>query len=123
MRRTIALALTMLFCWTPIAPFFAPDAEANLPACCRRHGQHHCTMRALERSGGKQGGFSSLSENCPCAPAGACAIHSQTFTPEPQEPLHAKTVFRPLRAPQIQSLFRLAALRSHPKRGPPTFLA
>jgi hypothetical protein len=123
MRRTIALALTMLFCWTPIAPFFAPDAEANLPACCRRHGKHHCMMRAMERLGGRPSGVASVSENCPCPPTGACAIHAQIYKPESQETFPARVGVDPLRAPQIQSLFRLAAQRSHPKRGPPTSLA
>jgi hypothetical protein len=32
MRRVIAISLMMLFSWTLIAPFFASDADANLPS-------------------------------------------------------------------------------------------
>ena len=62
MRRTIALALMMAFSWTLIAPIFGPDADANLPPCCRRHGKHHCMMRMMERFGGNQTGFTSVRE-------------------------------------------------------------
>jgi hypothetical protein len=45
MRRAITISLMMLSSWTLIAPPFAPDADANLSACCRRNGTHHCMMR------------------------------------------------------------------------------
>jgi hypothetical protein len=53
-RRAIAFSLMVLFSLTLIAPLFAPDADANLPACCRRNGKHHCMMRMMERTAGNQ---------------------------------------------------------------------
>jgi hypothetical protein len=123
MRRTIALSLLMMFSWLLIAPFLAPDAEANLPACCRRHGKHHCMMNRMERLGGNQKGFSSVSEKCPCFPAGTCAVHSATFKPEAGERFYAEVVRHPACAPQTEALFRISFLRSHPKRGPPALFA
>lgn len=118
-RRTIALALTMLFSLTLIAPLFGPDADANLPPCCRRNGRHHCMMRSMERLSGNQTGFASVAEKCPCFPAGACAVHSPTYKPEAGERFFAEVVRHPAIAPQTEALSRVSFLRSHQKRGPP----
>ena len=123
MRRTIALALTILFGFAPIAPLFAPDADASLPACCRRNGKHHCSMRMTGQLTGNQKGFTAVSEKCPCGPIGACAVHSPTFQPPAAQRFYAETVFHPARAPQTEARRRIACLRSHQKRGPPTLLA
>jgi hypothetical protein len=123
MRRTIALALTALFCWTLIAPVFWPGADANLPPCCRRNGKHHCMMRMMGQLGGKGKGFTSVSEKCPCEPASTCAVYSPVFKPEAGKPFYTQVVRRPAPAPRTEVLYRIAFLRSHPKRGPPTPLA
>jgi hypothetical protein len=120
MRRTIALSLLLLFGWTLVAPLWARDAEANLPACCRRHGEHHCSMGAL---GGGQRALPIVHEKCPHSPASASAVHSPTFKPEAAELFYAEVVSHPARAPQTEALYRLSTLRSHQKRGPPSPLA
>jgi hypothetical protein len=119
MRRVIALSLMILFSWTLIAPLFASDTEAYLPACCRRNGTHHCMMRMMERRGGQQKGFTSVSEKRPCCPAGTRAVNSQIFKPEPGEQFSSSVVLHPAIAPQTQALYRISSFRSHPKRGPP----
>jgi len=123
MRRSIAVALMMLFSWMLIAPLFAPDAEVSLPACCRRNGKHHCMMRMMERLSGKETGFTSVSEKCPCWPVSTCAVHSPTFKHEAGVRFYAGTVFHPAYAPQTEAQSQFASLRSHQKRGPPTPLA
>jgi hypothetical protein len=123
MRRTIALALLATFSWTLIAPLFAPDSEANLPACCRRHGKHHCMMLAMAHLGSQRPGFTSISEKCPCPPAAACAVHSPTFKPEAPAQFYAEIVRHPSCSAQTQARYRLSFLRSHQKRGPPAPLA
>jgi hypothetical protein len=123
MRRTIALALTVLFSWTLMAPIFGPGAGANLPACCRRNGKHHCMMRGVERPGGDQKGFTSVSEKCPCPPAATCAVHSPVFKPEAGSRFCAQFPRRMVLAPRTETLRNISFLRSHPKRGPPSPLA
>jgi hypothetical protein len=120
MRRMIALSLMMLFSWMLIAPLFASDANANLPACCRRNGNHHCMMRMMERRSGQQKGFTSVSEKCPCFPVSTCAVHSSIFKPEAGEQFYSDVVRHPAIAPQSEALNRISSLRSHQKRGPPT---
>jgi hypothetical protein len=123
MRRTIAISLMMLFSWTLIAPLLASDADANLPACCRRNGRHHCMMRRMMQLTGTQRGFTAVSEKCPYRPAGACAPNSPTYKPETASAFHARTVFHPAPAPQTVVRFRISFFRSHQRRGPPTPLA
>jgi hypothetical protein len=125
MLRAIAISLMMLFSWTLIAPLVASDTEANLPACCRRKGKHHCMCR-MHRTGqqsGNQKGFSTVSEKCPCCPASACTVHSPTYKPETEKQFYAEVVFHPASMPQGESHPRIALFRSHPKRGPPAPLA
>ena len=123
MRRTIALALMMVFSLTLIAPAFGPDADANLPPCCRRHGKHHCMMRMMERSRSSQTGFTSVSEKCPCFPVSTCAVHSANYKPETGKQIYAEVVRHPSCKPQTEALYRVSLLRSHQKRGPPPPLA
>ena len=48
MRRVLAIALLIgLFApaLVPELSALTADPEANLPACCRSHGAHHCAMK------------------------------------------------------------------------------
>ena len=44
MRRTLALLLIALFSISLFTPLFAADQRPEVPLCCRRDGQHHCSM-------------------------------------------------------------------------------
>ena len=44
MRRGLSISLMLLFCFGPLAGAFQAGSEQSLPACCRRHGMHHCAM-------------------------------------------------------------------------------
>ena len=51
MRRPVAIAILMLFGLAPLFALIPGDEQAALPACCRRHGAHHCVMQmAASRS-------------------------------------------------------------------------
>jgi hypothetical protein len=122
MRRTIALALTMIFSWMLIAPAFGPDADANLPPCCRRNGKHHCMMR-MEQLSGKGKGFTAVSEKCPCQPTSTCAVHSPIVHPKTRQQFESEVSRQPARPALSMALYRNCFLRGHPKRGPPFPLA
>jgi hypothetical protein len=123
MRRSIALSLLMIFSWMLIAPLLAPDAEAALPACCRRNGKHHCMMGGMEQTGGKDTGLTSVSAKCPCVPSSTAAVHAPTYKPEAGTQFYAEIVRHPACAPQTEARFRISFLRSHQRRGPPSPLA
>jgi hypothetical protein len=120
MRRSIALSLVLLFSCLLMAPLFAPDGEANLPACCRRGGKHHCIMHGMMHIGGKGTGFASVSQKCPCLPESTGAVHTATCKPEAGQRFYAEILFHPARAPQTGARARISFYRSHQKRGPPT---
>lgn len=123
MRRSIALSLLMIFSWLLIAPLLCPDAEASLPACCRRNGKHRCMMQAMDRGEGGATGFTSISEKCPCLLDSTGAIHSVKFEPRTAAQFYAELVFHPAYSPQTEARFRVSFLRSHQRRGPPFLLA
>jgi hypothetical protein len=45
LRRMLAVTLLIAFGFPLAAQVLgaSPDSDANLPACCRRHGKHHCS--------------------------------------------------------------------------------
>jgi len=79
-------------------------------------------MRMMRADRGEKG-FTTVSEKCPCCPAGSCAAHSNPYQPEAAERFYADVVRQAAIAPQTEALLRIAVLRSHPKRGPPSLLA
>jgi len=119
MRRAVALALLVLFSWMLIAPLFAPDAEASLPPCCRRHGKHHCMMQRLLAMSGKPGGPPALQEDCPCQPSGGGAVQSRIYT-TPAPRLFEAGLVEPASLPERSETPRpIVFLDVHPQRGLP----
>ena len=119
MRRAIAISLMMLFSWTLMAPLFAQDSDASLPACCRKNGKHHCNMGMMASHSDGQRGFTTVAEKCPCRPSSASATHSPRVKAEMERFYYAEVVSHPARCPQTEALYRVSLLRSHQKRGPP----
>jgi hypothetical protein len=119
MRRAIAVSLLTIFSWMLIAPLFAPDAEASLPPCCRRHGRHHCMMQMMQAMNGALGGPARASEPCPCWPKGGGAVASRLFKPEAGRLVPAELVWSAPLLERSQVRRQSAFLDSHPKRGPP----
>jgi hypothetical protein len=46
MRRVSSIFLILFFAVGPLSAFVDGGEDAGLPACCRRHGTHHCAMYA-----------------------------------------------------------------------------
>ena len=46
MRRGFSIFLILFFGLGPLSAFVDGSEDAGLPACCRRHGAHHCAMYA-----------------------------------------------------------------------------
>jgi hypothetical protein len=44
MRRALSILLMLLVGAGPLSYAFTLSDELSLPACCRRHGAHHCAM-------------------------------------------------------------------------------
>jgi hypothetical protein len=120
MRRAIALALMLIFSSLLMAPLFATDPDANLPACCRRHGKHHCIMS--EQQDGRPG-LAAVRAKCPFFPASTCTARSTQCQPVAAQRFQPGALGATMVAPGAQAGFRVSTPRSHPKRGPPYPLA
>lgn len=46
MRRGFSIYLILFFGFGPLSALAKGSDETGLPACCRRHGAHHCAMYA-----------------------------------------------------------------------------
>jgi hypothetical protein len=122
--RKLVSILLMLVCGLQAAPLLeglSRGDKFNLPACCRRNGQHHCMMSAAERSQltGNDRAFRLPSEKCPYCPAAMTRAHSSSFTLPTSEAVFAALASHPAVFAQTQSRLRVSETRSRQKRGPP----
>ena len=119
MRRRFAILLLALFSFSLLSPAFGGDSEANLPACCRRSGKHHCSMGA---DAPRSGVAFTANGKCPNYPgiaffSGGSIAGNVTRTSS----VVANSWQALLPAPARVSLHSPRA-GAHHKRGPPTFL-
>jgi|SRR5690348_15515065 hypothetical protein len=123
MRRLLSILLLAAFALPLVAPLLAlaQDPDAGLPACCRRHGQHHCTMFDRDRDSSAH----RVVAICPAWPQHAIpspvGAHHYVGCESSVAVCHPAGVYVVTPAPGC----RLTAREGlHPKRGPPTiFLA
>lgn len=69
MRRWLSISLLVLFWLAPLGALLPGSDEARLPACCRRHGVHHCVMSADATDAAGSGHILSAPSRCPNFPA------------------------------------------------------
>jgi hypothetical protein len=133
MKRLLAITLTLLFGWAfiaPVLPALVPSifasalaGDANLPACCRRSGKHHCMMgRAAGASPSSGPTAAQLAEKCPYQPGAVVAPQPSFFSTHDMQSTPTPLFQRPAPVSQAEASYRIAASRSHQKRGPPTIL-
>lgn len=122
-RRIAAILLLGVFSFLLIAPAaMAQDPEAQLPACCRTHGKHHCMMPTGNQSGGPS--FQAQNDRCPLFPkAGAFGSYHQTVTLAASQRFFASIVSHPAAHAQTEALYRISYSRTGQKRGPPVVLS
>jgi hypothetical protein len=120
LRRLLAILLAALFTLPFVTPLLAQSREANLPACCRRAGAHHCQMAAIPTTGTHLLAHNSC---CPLYPRAITSTHPNPLAnPAAQTDLTPVNT-RPNAIPQTESRRRIARERTRQKRGPPTFLS
>jgi hypothetical protein len=125
MRRALAILLALFFSLGPFAATLEAGDDARLPACCRRHGAHHCAMTGqmasmlVDASPGKS--MFTAPSTCPAYPGSAAAT-----APAPQA-LAASLVSLPVLLAHRHSTAsgraaaRLSQIRTRAGRGPPAF--
>lgn len=120
MRRLLSFVLLAAMGLPLLAPLLAlaQDSGAGLPACCRRHGAHHCAMAAGEQSRADQS--ARIGSVCPRYPQHTVAPLSSgqlllATSGSVVLPVHGAETQRHGRLPAHQRIWE----PSHPKRGPP----
>lgn len=121
MRRRFAILLLALFSFSLLSPAFGGGSEANLPACCRHSGKHHCSMGS---DAPQSGAAFTANRKCPifpgiaifpgCSIAGNVARTISSFVADSWQALSPASRRVSLRSPQAGA---------HHKRGPPGFLS
>ena len=76
MRRALSIFLVLLFGLGPLAATVDASDDARLPACCRRHGAHHCSMSDIATAQSLPAGAPILTapSHCPSYPRDTTAI-------------------------------------------------
>ena len=125
MRRGFSIVLALLFGLGPLASALPGAEDVALPACCRRHGAHHCAMAAqmmAMMSHVATDGRQSVSAptTCPYYPGPIVAIlmpaaYAMAASPTALPVVRtAKTVSAPLLVAAYE-----VPNRTHAGRGPP----
>jgi hypothetical protein len=119
--RTISIAVL----FTVIAPLFviftnlSTSAEAELPACCRRDGKHHCAMMAVALEPSRETQAKALPPACPFRAQAVVVPHLSAYLPQISSAHFAGMQSHPAIHAQTHAAMRISAARSHQKRGPP----
>jgi hypothetical protein len=124
MRRWLSIFLVLLFGLWPLTGTLEASDDASLPACCRRHGAHHCdqamqmaAMMAKAMSGSTP--VLSAPTTCPLYPSSLAG---------PSTPSHALTatvanlpnLLAVSLTPVVEgNAARMRPIRTHAGRGPP----
>jgi|SRR5580658_7627566 hypothetical protein len=125
MRRALSISLILFFGLGPLAATLGASDDAGLPACCRRHGAHHCAMSMrmaammAETASGKPVFTAPLT--CPYFPGYIAATTSvmQALTPAP---VNLPDLLAQPHTPQAaRAAARLSQTRTRAGRGPPAF--
>ena len=124
MRRFSSILLILLFGMGPLAATLPASAESRLPACCRRHGTHHCAMSAEMAAGASK----SASESDPVFTS---PLHCPNFpgsVAASTTPVHAlvasaaglPVLFTQTHSPSASAgAAQMTQLGAHANRGPP----
>src|SRR4051812_44110545 len=68
MRRALSILLVLLFGAGPLSFAFSLSDDISLPACCRRHGAHHCAMDSQQPPNAAGSGLIKVRSRCPQYP-------------------------------------------------------
>ena len=121
MRRILAITLLIAFGSPFVLPLLAstPDAQAALPACCRRNGAHHCNSTMAT---GTSGTPAFKAPSCPFYPSHSTAP-GQSASLLPQQAPGFALLPVLVRLANGECCAHELVSRSNPDRGPPALPA
>jgi hypothetical protein len=122
-RRLLGITLLLLFSLPLISCALALSASsgANLPACCRRNGAHHCMGNMQQADLASPGiHLSPVPQRCPAWPAAITKVRHGDLSLYTASLIFAEIVSHPTLKTQTEARARVALDRSRHKRGPPS---
>jgi len=127
MRRILAISLLAMFLLPTAMPLFAlgtKDPDANLPACCRRNGKHHCMM-SMEMMQAMLSGTQvrAVPMKCPLFPRTLNTAQHNQLSTRAAALIFAELVSHPALHLQTEARARVARDCARQKRGPPALLS
>jgi hypothetical protein len=120
MRRAISVLMIVFFGLGPLVATLSADEDSRLPACCRRHGAHHCAMSTDAMSAAEPGTSNiKAPATCPYFPGYTVALNTITLALSPA-PLSLPALIAELHSPVAgRGAARISQLRTRANRGPP----
>jgi hypothetical protein len=125
-RRLLALSLLLLFGFPLVSALLAlsTNSDANLPACCRRNGVHHCEMKSQRASTSAHPvTVSTISTKCPFYPRPATLVRHNDARIHASTRVHAQLAHHATVKAHTAASVRIALDTAWQKRGPPTYLS
>ncbi len=121
LRRMLAITLLIAFGSPLVLPLFAAtaDPQASLPACCRRHGAHHCTMLMP----GSSSGPAFQTSPCPSYPTAATPVRIAAASLTAPHLATAQQLSNPAPLVATNSSAYTFITAANPNRGPPSRVA
>jgi hypothetical protein len=118
------MLLLVLFSFSLAGPAVFADSESQLPACCRRLGQHHCdALQDVERQQSSGSVIRNVSPKCPFFPlAHAVPAYGKTTLGGAAQTIVASTVSQRMGFARTEARSRISFSHAHQKRGPPVLL-
>lgn len=118
----LLLAFFVALVTLPSVFAFAQDEDASLPACCRMHGKHRCSMGStfMAHTSHEHGDtVTRFTEKCPCIPVAQTGTHSEILSLATVCFTFAGLSAYGASAPTTDTGYRKKQRGTHPKRGPP----
>ncbi len=123
-RRASVILLLVLFLLPIVSAWTSSGAwgQAALPACCRTHGRHHCSMGKSGIDSSEKPGnvaIQRVPERCPFQGASSASHLSSSFGTASGSPVEFDFKVEQARTSNSFVVRSLRVLAAHPKRGPP----
>jgi len=122
MRRGFSILLMLVLGLGPLSSLIDGSEDVNLPACCRRHGAHHCAMEAqiaamMRDAQSGKAPIVSAPMTCPYYPGAVNALWTPALAAAAAEVQALASSSLALAA--MQTLAHRSPAETHAGRGPP----
>ena len=118
-RRLLSIGLILLHGLAPLALLLPASAESRLPACCRRHGAHHCAMMGQMMQAASSATSLRAPSRCSEFPTGSAAATAPIDALSPTVTAVMPILAQPQSPADAEANARLSQIRTRSGRAPP----